>query len=316
MRILTVDEVALLERLTPNAVRRRLREDQYPGAYRDGKRWCIPEAALPQAIRHTPLSPPSRRRVIAVVNQKGGVGKTITSINIACGLRRIGKRVMLVDLDGQGNATSGLGVNRDELELSIANVLSDRPVALRSVVLPLEGDDTSFMAPSNIRLQRIERDMIGEPFSHARLSIALSKFEHPLDYVIIDCPPSLGALFVNGTYAATDVLVPIAADYFSLLGVKDLLDVLGDMRERGGHNPRVHALLTHYDARTNIAQQTLLTVQQHFSSRMCETIIRTNSKLAEATAVGQSIMACAPKSRGSEDYAHLAREVASWPADE
>jgi chromosome partitioning protein len=316
MRIFTVDEVAQRERLTPNAVRRRLRENAYPGAYRDGKRWCIPETALRETLLDLPSPTQPARRVVAVVNQKGGVGKTITSINLACGLRRLGRRVLLVDLDGQGNATSGLGVIRDTLELSIANVLSERPVALESVVLPLEDDSSSYLVPSNIRLQRVERDMIGEPFSHARLSLALSKFGPAVDFAIIDCPPSLGALFVNGTYAATDVLVPIAADYFSLLGVKDLLDVLRDMRERGGHDPRVHALLTHYDARTNIGQQTMAAVRSHFGTQMCETVVRTNSKLAEATAVGQSIIAYAPASRGSEDYRRLAKEVAAWPVEE
>jgi chromosome partitioning protein len=312
-RIFTVDEVARLQRLTTNAVRERCARGMYPGAYKDGKRWAIPEEALPEPIRSRRPTLPEERRIIAVVNQKGGVAKTITSINLSCALARLGHRVLLVDLDGQANCTTGLGVDKHELELTIANVLTDRPVPLSSIVVPLEGNDNSYLAPSNIRLQRVERDLIGRPFSHARLSRALAEYKEPIDFVIIDCPPSLGVLFVNAIYAATDLLVAIAADYFSLEGVTDLLDVVEEMEQETRHSPRMHVLLTKYDARTNVSQEAERLVRAHFPDELCQTVIRVNSKLAEATGVGKSIFSYMPSSRGAKDYMRLAKEVTEWP---
>ncbi|MGD9518729.1 MAG: AAA family ATPase [Armatimonadota bacterium] len=312
-RILTVDEVARLQRLTANAVRDRCARGVYPGAYRDGKRWAIPEEDLPEAIRTRRPTRPEERRIIAVVNQKGGVAKTITAINLSCALSRLDHRVLLVDLDGQANSTTGLGVDKHDLELTVANVLTDRPVPLSSIVLPLEEDGNSYLAPSNIRLQRIERDLIGRPFSHARLSRSLAEYREPVDFVIIDCPPSLGVLFVNAIYAATDLLVVIAADYFSLEGVTDLLDVVEEMQKETRHAPRMHVLLTKYDARTNVSQEAERLVRAHFPQELCHTLIRVNSKLAEATGVGKSIFAYMPSSRGAKDYMRLAKEVVEWP---
>lgn len=245
-------------------------------------------------------------KIIAVLNQKGGVGKTTTVINVAAYLAKSGKTVLVVDLDPQGNATSGLGVDKQTLDSTVYDVLFG--------VIPSSTHikDTSIaglhIMPTNSQLAAAEVDLANETHREFRLKQALENLDY--DYILIDCPPSLGLLSLNALTAADLVLVPVQAEYYALEGLGQLLDVI--QRVRAGLNPRLALLgivITMYDARTSLSDQVVKEVKKHFGAKMLNTIIPRNVRLAEAPSFGKSILEHDKWSKGARSYKNLAKEI-------
>ncbi len=264
-----------------------------------------------------------QKKVVAVANQKGGVGKTTTSVNMAACLATEGFRVLLIDLDPQGNATSGLGVDRHECEHSIYDALvEDVPVGDLRVDTGTAGLD---LVPSTTDLAGAEIELVDHPRREFRLRRALASFggdgddgregsdnneaDDSYDYVILDCPPSLGLLTLNGLAAANTVLVPIQTEYYALEGLGHLLQTIELIHEH--LNPALSLegiLLTMYDGRTNLSEQVASEVSTHFGELVFETIIPRNVRLGEAPSYGMPITEYAKSSRGARSYRDFARE--------
>jgi chromosome partitioning protein len=246
-------------------------------------------------------------KVVAVANQKGGVGKTTTSVNLAACLARSGCAVLLVDMDPQGNATSGLGVERERLELSTYDVLLDG-VELDEAVVETTHDGL-FVIGSTTDLAGAEIELVDHPSREFRLSEALRRARGDWDFVILDCPPSLGLVTVNALTAATTVLVPVQTEYYALEGMGHLLRTIQLVHEH--LNPSLvleGILLTMFDSRTNLANQVADEVQQHFGELVFDTMIPRNVRLSEAPSFGKPIIEYAPHSKGARCYEKLARE--------
>jgi len=244
-------------------------------------------------------------KIVALANQKGGVGKTTTAINLGASVAACERRVLLVDLDPQANATSGLGVT--EAEPSMYDVLIEN-MPLKDIVRPTE-IPTLFLAPSSVDLVGAEvelRDAIGREYYLKRV---IDPIAADYDYILIDSPPSLGLLTVNGLTAASSVLVPLQAEYFALEGVSQLLATIE--RVRGAVNASLEIegiVLTMYDERVNLARQVAEEVRNHFGEKVYKTIIPRNIRLSEAPSFGKPIILYDIRSRGSEAYVSLARE--------
>ena len=251
-------------------------------------------------------------RVIAIANQKGGVGKTTTAVNLSASLAELGYRVLVIDLDPQGNATTGLGINARNLEVSIYDVLMHdlpldecvEPTALRNL----------FVAPATIDLAGAEIELV--PAFSRELKLRRALEDHgDFDFTVIDCPPSLGLLTVNGLAAATEVIVPIQCEYYALEGLGQLLRNVTLVQSN--LNPRLTisaVVLTMYDARTKLSEQVLAEVRQHFGPRVCRNIVPRTVRLSEAPSFGQPIIVFDPSSRGATAYRELAREVSGGPS--
>ena len=255
----------------------------------------------------SPRPRPLPRR-FAVANQKGGVGKTTTAINLGAGLAELDHRVLIIDLDPQGNATTGVGVNPRNLETSMYDVIINE--------VPIENctEATSFrnlfVAPAALDLAGAEIELVPAFSRELRLRRALEAVEGDYDFVLIDCPPSLGLLTVNGLAAAHEVLVPIQCEYYALEGLGQLLRNVELVRR--SLNPELDVstiVLVMYDARTNLADQVAHEVRGHFGERVCRNIVPRTVRLSEAPSYGQPIMAFDPTSRGAIAYRELAREV-------
>ncbi|HEU5325408.1 MAG TPA: AAA family ATPase [Candidatus Limnocylindria bacterium] len=249
-------------------------------------------------------------RVTACTNQKGGVGKTTTVINLAAYLALSGTRTLVIDLDPQGNATSGLGIDRRRVDRSTYDALVDRaPIAelIRGTSI-----DGLFLVPSSSALSGAEVELVGVAARERRLSASLAELDGRFDRVLIDCPPSLGLLTVNALTAADGVLIPIQTEYYALEGLSQLVNTIRRVRE--GLNPRLEiegVLLTMYDARTRLSAQVATEVRRHMNGTVYQTVVPRSVRLSEAPSHGLPIALYDPGSRGATAYRELAGEVAA-----
>lgn len=257
-------------------------------------------------------SPTSRTRplprVIAIANQKGGVGKTTTTVNLSAALAELDRRVLVVDLDPQGNATTGLGVNSRTLDSSIYDVLLN-DVPLEDCIEPTSVLNL-FLAPASLDLAGAEIELVSVMSRETRLRRALAEVIDDYDYIFIDCPPSLGLLTVNALTAAREVLVPIQCEYYALEGLGQLMRNI-DLVQRN-LNPQLELsmiVLVMYDGRTKLGEQVATEVREHFGERVCRNYIPRNVRLSEAPSYGQPITMYDSSSSGSVAYRELAREV-------
>ena len=252
-------------------------------------------------------------RTIAIVNQKGGCGKTTTTVNLAGCLAVDGARVLVLDLDPQAHSTLALGVNPDEVEENLYEVLAEPGGAdyLQRVILEVE--DNLFVAPSGIVLSALEQKLAAERVESRteRLSAAIEKLTEPYDYLLIDCPPNVGLLTFNALRAADEIIVPLETSPFAINGVQKLLETIGLLAERIGHAPTVRILPTLYDGRTRYARKILTEIREMFKDMCFDSVIRLNVKLREAIIKGKPLIFFAPKANGAVDYAALAIEVAA-----
>jgi chromosome partitioning protein len=246
-------------------------------------------------------------KILGIVNQKGGVGKTTTAINLAASLALDGLKVLLVDCDPQANATSGLGVSRDDQRNSIYDVLmGDVPAA--QILLPTEIETLSLL-PGSKNLTGANIELAGAEDRALRLQKALQPIQANYDLIVLDCPPALDLLTLNSLAAADSLIVPMQAEYFALEGISELVSNLE--RVRAAFNPRLTiegVLLTMYDDRTNLAQQVTETLREFFKERLFKTVIPRNIRLAEAPSHGKPVALYDPRSRGAEAYFELATE--------
>lgn len=245
-------------------------------------------------------------RVIAVLNQKGGVGKTTTSINLAAYLARDGRRVLVCDSDPQGNSTSGLGLDKQSLNTTLYDVLFSRAEATKTI--KKTATKNLFVLPANAQLAGAEVELVELPGREFFLKNALKELNY--DYILIDCPPSLGLLTVNALTAASDVLIPVQAEYYALEGLSQLLSVIQQVQ--GALNPSLNLLgvvLTLYDNRNALSGQVKIELEKHFGAKLFETVIPRNVRLAEAPSFGKPIADHDKWSKGARAYKALAKEL-------
>ncbi|WP_373294832.1 ParA family protein [Mycetocola manganoxydans] len=258
---------------------------------------------------------PGKTRVFTVSNQKGGVGKTTTTVNVAAALAKSGARVLVIDLDPQGNASTALGVDHHAEIPSIYDVLID-DFPLADVVQKSPEFDTLYCAPSTIHLAGAEIELVSQVAREHRLRTALEQFigeaEEPYHYVFIDCPPSLGLLTINAFVAAQEVLIPIQAEYYALEGLSQLLNSIQLIQKHLNPTLRLSTiLLTMYDGRTNLAHQVADDVREHFPKEVLKTLIPRAVRISEAPSFGQTVISHDPSGVGAISYLEAAAEIAT-----
>lgn len=247
-------------------------------------------------------------KIIAVANQKGGVGKTTTSVNLSACLATLDKKVLLIDIDPQGNATSGFGIDKMKIKRSTYDVLVDH-VDIVDAILSTQIENLTIL-PATIQLAGAEIELVSIMSRETKLKRAIEAVKYEYDYILIDCPPSLGLLTINSLTAANSVLVPIQCEFYALEGLSQLMNTIGLVQKN--LNPILElegVLLTMFDARTNLSLQVVDEVKSHFRQRVYQTIIPRNVRLSEAPSHGQPVIKYDPRSKGAEVYFELAKEV-------
>ncbi|MFK4729554.1 AAA family ATPase [Agromyces mediolanus] len=266
------------------------------------------------ALEEAVLPLPPKTRVLTISNQKGGVGKTTTAVNLAAALARSGAKVLVIDLDPQGNASTALGVDHRSEERSVYEVLV-ADLALSEVIRPSTEHEMLDCVPATIHLAGAEIELVSLVAREQRLRRALdthlASMERPYDYVFIDCPPSLGLLTINAFVAAREVLIPIQCEYYALEGLSQLLSNIELIEKHLNPELRLSTiLLTMYDSRTNLAQQVAQEVRNHFPTQTLQTIIPRSVRVSEAPSYGQSVISYDFASTGSLSYREAAAEIA------
>ncbi len=302
--------------------------EERPGAFKAlRERWSGKggkKGAAGNRLKRQRLTRPDRTRVFTTSNQKGGVGKTTTTVNIAAAMARAGMRVMVVDIDPQGNASTALNVPHSSEEASVYDVLLDE-MQIHEVVQDAPDVDNLQVVPATIELAGAEIELVSLVAREQRLSKALERYfawrdeqgQERLDYVFIDCPPSLGLLTVNAFVAAEEVLIPIQAEYYALEGLSQLLKNVQMIQKH--LNPRLQLttiLLTMFDSRTNLAVQVAEEVREHFPDELLQTAIPRNVRISEAPSYQQTVLTYDPSSVGAAAYREAAAEIAKRGAPE
>jgi chromosome partitioning protein len=247
-------------------------------------------------------------RIIAIANQKGGVGKTTTSVNLSACLAHIGKKVLLIDTDPQGNATSGVGVNKGEVQQCIYDILID-DINIKDVIRSTKVENLDIV-PATISLAGAEIELVSTISREVRMKHAIQEAKDLYDYIIIDCPPSLGLLTINALTAADSIIIPVQCEYYALEGLSQLLSTIRLVQKHLNEDLMIDGvLLTMFDARTNLGIQVIDEVKKYFQDKVYKTIIPRNVRLSEAPSHGEPIIIYDSRSRGAEVYLDLAKEV-------
>jgi chromosome partitioning protein len=247
-------------------------------------------------------------KIMAVANQKGGVGKTTTAINLSASLAHLGKQVLLIDCDPQGNATSGIGIKKSEIKQCIYDVLISE-VNIENIIVSTEIPKLS-VAPATIRLAGAEAELVGMMARDQRLRRALERVKNKFDYILIDCPPSLGNLTLNALAAADSIIVPIQCEYYALEGLSQLIKTVQLVQRYSNPDLQIEGVvLTMFDNRTNLSNQVTEEVKRYFEDKVYKTIIPRNIRLSEAPSYGKPIILYDKNSKGAETYMELAKEV-------
>jgi chromosome partitioning protein len=250
-------------------------------------------------------------RTIAIINQKGGCGKTTTSINLAACLARLGQKTLLLDLDPQGHCAVGLAVPDEQVEKTVYDCLIEgpngKPTRLNEIVWQIASDFD--LAPSNIRLAAFEQVFAGQPGREKRLAEALGHVQSNYEWCVIDCPPGVGLITFNALQACDEVIVPVETGFFSLHGLTKMMETLQELKEKTGRDIRIRVLPTLYDTRTKLAREVLGELKSKFKDYLMESAVNFNTKLKEAASFGQPITEYDPGSRGYKDFVNLAREL-------
>jgi chromosome partitioning protein len=279
-----------------------------PGAA-EAPRTDVVGRPLPEFAEPAPLATHGPGRIIAMCNQKGGVGKTTTTINLGAALAEYGRRVLLVDFDPQGAASVGLGINPHELDRTVYNLLMERDVDIQDVLVPTDVDNLDVL-PANIDLSAAEVQLVGEVARESVLSRVLRPVVDDYDVILVDCQPSLGLLTVNALTAAHGVLIPLECEFFALRGVALLVETIDKVRDR--LNPRLDVdgiLATMFDSRTLHSREVVARVHEAFGDKLFHTVIGRTVKFPDASVAAEPITVYAPNHPGAQAYRQLAREL-------